>query len=63
MIWVMMNWWDKTCRFWEPLVQDAICISINKKYGVWLFLFVVVLGKMQYLYLEIEVEVETTGSN
>ena len=38
-------------------------ISINKKYGVSLFLFVVVLDKMQYMYLEIEVEVEMSGSN
>ena len=38
-------------------------ISINKKYGLSLILFVVVLDKMQYMYLEIEVEVEMSGSN
>ena len=38
-------------------------ISINKKYGASLFLFVVVLDKMQFMYLEIEVEVEMSGSN
>ena len=37
--------------------------SINKKYGVQLFLFVVLLDEtMQYMYLEIEVEVKMSGS-
>ena len=38
-------------------------ISINKKYGVQLFLFVVVLDEIQYMYLETEVEVEMSGYN
>ena len=38
-------------------------ISINKKYGVQLFLFVVVLDEMQYMYFETEVEVEMSGCN
>ena len=38
-------------------------ISIKKKYGVQLFLFVVVLDEIQYMYLETEVEVEMSGYN
>ena len=28
-IWVMMNWQDKSCLFWEPLATDAISPSIR----------------------------------
>ena len=33
-IWVM-TWPDKTCRFWEPLAQDAINVSWSIRKMMW----------------------------